>query len=78
MAIELRIPQIGVTMQEGDLIEWLVEDGAAVATGDVIYVLGTDKSDSEIESPADGTLRIKLEVGTGYPVGTLVAEIDQA
>ncbi|MEV6348278.1 lipoyl domain-containing protein [Actinoplanes sp. NPDC051851] len=78
MAVEVRIPQLGVTMQEGELVEWLVADGATVSTGDPIYVLGTDKADNEIEAPADGVLRIKVQERETCEVGTLVAEIEQA
>lgn len=76
MATEVSIPQLGVTMQEGFLEEWLVEDGVTVTTGDPIYLLGTDKSENEIEAPADGVLRIKQSEGETYTVGTVVAVIE--
>jgi pyruvate/2-oxoglutarate dehydrogenase complex dihydrolipoamide acyltransferase (E2) component len=75
MASELAIPQLGVTMTEGVLTEWLVEDGATVSAGQAVYVLETDKSETEIESPVAGALSIKVEAGATYDVGTVVAEI---
>ena len=75
MAAELAIPQLGVTMTEGILAEWLVADGAAVATGQPVYVLETDKTQTEIEAPAGGTLSIKAQAGETYGVGTVVGEI---
>lgn len=75
MAVEVSIPQLGVTMEEGVLLEWLAEDGAPVRSGDVLYTLETDKAENEIESPADGTLRIKATEGETYAVGTVIAEI---
>lgn len=58
MTVEIKIPQLGVTMTEGEITEWLVEDGETVAQGDPIYNLATDKTETEIESPAAGTLEI--------------------
>lgn len=76
MTTEVRIPQLGVTMQEGEIAEWFVEEGAAVKAGDPLYLLESDKTSSDIESPTDGILRIKAAEGASYPVGTLVAEIE--
>lgn len=75
MAVEVSIPQFGVTMEEGVLSEWLVEDGATVEAGEPIYVLETDKTESEIESPAAGVITIKAEAGGTYACGTPVAVI---
>lgn len=75
MAAELAIPQLGVTMTEGVLAEWLVADGTAVATGQPVYVLETEKTQTEIEAPADGTLSIMAQAGETYGVGTVVGEI---
>lgn len=76
MAFEVKIPQLGVTMQEGTLVEWLKSDGDAVVAGDPIYLLETDKAENEIVSPSDGVLRTKVEAGETYPVGTIVAVIE--
>ncbi|WP_067662702.1 biotin/lipoyl-containing protein [Nocardia miyunensis] len=76
MAHELLIPQLGVTMTEGTITEWLVEDGEAVQEGDVLYTLATDKTETDIESPAAGTLIIVGEVEVEYPVGTVVGRIE--
>jgi pyruvate/2-oxoglutarate dehydrogenase complex dihydrolipoamide acyltransferase (E2) component len=75
MSVEVRIPQIGFSTQEGTLVEWLVADGAAVAEGAPLYTLELDKSIQEIESPASGTLKVHAAVGAVYPVGALIAEI---
>lgn len=75
MAAELAIPQLGVTMTEGVLAEWLVEDGSSVTAGQPVYVLETDKTETEIEAPAAGTLSIKAQAGDTYGVGTVVGEI---
>jgi pyruvate dehydrogenase E2 component (dihydrolipoamide acetyltransferase)/2-oxoglutarate dehydrogenase E2 component (dihydrolipoamide succinyltransferase) len=75
MAAELAIPQLGVTMTEGVLAEWLVEDGATVTVGQPVYLLETDKTEAEIEAPASGMLTIKAQAGDTYDVGTVVGEI---
>ena len=73
--MEIRIPKLGVAMTEGTIVQWLVDDGAAVAAGEPLYVLETDKVENEIEAPAAGTLRIIAAAGGPYPVGTQVGEI---
>ncbi|WP_405146785.1 hypothetical protein OG308_24280 [Nocardia salmonicida] len=73
--MELSIPQLGVTMVEGTLTEWLVEDGATVTAGEGIYMLGTDKVETEIAAPANGVLTIKGEEGETYAVGTVIGEL---
>lgn len=72
---ELRIPKTGDAVEEGTLVEWLVEDGARVAVGQSIYLLETDKVEMEIEAPVAGTLTRIGEAGEVYPVGELVATI---
>ena len=75
MSVEIRIPQIGFAMQEGNLSEWLIADGAAVANGAPLYMLEIDKAVQEVPSPAAGTLKIHGQAGQVYPVGELIAEI---
>ena len=62
-------------MEEGNLVEWLVADGAAVTEGQPLYALESDKSVQEIESPASGILKIGAETGVTYKVGTVLGEI---
>ena len=75
MTIEVLMPQLGWSMEEGTLNSWLVEDGATVAEGDPLYVVETDKTETEIESPAAGVVRFRGMPGEVYPVGACVAEI---
>ena len=76
MAIQVTLPKIGFSMNEGILSEWLVQDGAQVSEGQPIYSLESDKSTNEVESPASGTIRIFGQVGETYEVGSVLAEID--
>ncbi len=75
--IELRIPQAGSEMEEGELTEWLVPTGSRVEEGQNIYVLATDKVEMDVESPASGVLHHVGEVGKVYAVGTVVGHIEQ-
>jgi pyruvate/2-oxoglutarate dehydrogenase complex dihydrolipoamide acyltransferase (E2) component len=75
MAIQVTVPKIGFSMNEGILSEWLVEDGAQVTEGQPLYAIESDKSTNEVESPASGTLKIIGEIGETYEVGTIIAEI---
>jgi len=75
VAVQVTVPKIGFSMNEGMLAEWLVEDGAEVSEGQPLYALEADKSTNEVESPASGKIRIIGEVGETYEVGAVIAEI---
>jgi pyruvate/2-oxoglutarate dehydrogenase complex dihydrolipoamide acyltransferase (E2) component len=75
--MEIRIPKLAVSMTEGTLTEWLVEDGAAVAAGTPLYVLETDKVETEVEAPVAGTVRLLVGAGDTHPVGAVIAEVSQ-
>jgi pyruvate/2-oxoglutarate dehydrogenase complex dihydrolipoamide acyltransferase (E2) component len=76
MSIEILLPKIGFSMNEGVIAEWFVEDGGTVKEGDPLYSIEADKSTNEVESPATGTLRIVAELGETYEVGTVLGYID--
>jgi pyruvate/2-oxoglutarate dehydrogenase complex dihydrolipoamide acyltransferase (E2) component len=71
----LKLPKLGVSMREGTVVEWFVGSGEAVAVGQKLYTIETEKSSFEAESPFAGTLTVLAELGRTYPVGTPVAEI---
>ena len=75
MATEIILPKLGFSMDEGALTEWLVADGGAVKEGELLYLLESDKSVQEVESPASGVLRILKPAGETYDVGTVLGEI---
>ena len=75
MTTPVLFPKIGFSMEEGVLSEWLVADGSAVAEGQVLYTLESEKSTQEVESPASGTLKILVAAGETYKVGDILAEI---
>jgi pyruvate/2-oxoglutarate dehydrogenase complex dihydrolipoamide acyltransferase (E2) component len=69
------MPKIGFSMEEGTLAQWLLADGVEVTLGQPLYTLESDKSTQEIESPANGILKIMAAAGETYPVGHLLAQI---
>lgn len=75
MAIEITMPALSPTMEEGTLASWLVKVGDTVTSGDVIAEIETDKATMEVESIDDGTVaQILIDAGTdNVAVGTLIA-----
>jgi pyruvate/2-oxoglutarate dehydrogenase complex dihydrolipoamide acyltransferase (E2) component len=76
MATEIRVPKIGMSATEMTLTEWMFGDGEAVSAGDVLYTVETDKTATEIEAQASGTLKVIGVEGESYPVGTLIGTIE--
>ena len=72
---EVRIPKTGDAVEEGTLVEWLVEDGARVERGDPLYLLETDKVEMQIDAPCAGVVSRIGKPGEVYPVGRLIATI---
>lgn len=76
MATEILLPKLGFSMNEGQIAEWLVADGATVKEGDPLFSLEADKSTNEVEAPASGTLRIIAQPGEMLPVGSILGHIE--
>ncbi|MFF4799085.1 2-oxo acid dehydrogenase subunit E2 [Streptomyces sp. NPDC001351] len=72
MAVEVLLPKIGLTMQEGTIDEWLVPVGAAVAEGDALLRLATDKVDVDVEAEAGGLFHPVVPAGATVPAGALI------
>ncbi|MBY8827668.1 pyruvate dehydrogenase complex E1 component subunit beta [Hephaestia mangrovi] len=77
MAIELKMPALSPTMEEGTLAKWLVKEGDAVKAGDIMAEIETDKATMEFEAVDEGTIaKIFVAEGTdGVKVGTVIAMI---
>lgn len=76
MAIEIKIPSVGESIQEALLAEWFKKDGDHVKKDEPLFVIETDKVTLEIEAEADGILRIKVEAGKTVSIGQVVGTID--
>ncbi len=77
MAIELKMPALSPTMEEGTLAKWLVKEGDTIKSGDIIAEIETDKATMEFEAVDEGTIAsILVAEGTdGVKVGTVIATI---
>ncbi|MDK2761196.1 MAG: pyruvate dehydrogenase complex E1 component subunit beta [Sphingopyxis sp.] len=77
MAIELKMPALSPTMEEGTLAKWLVKEGDTVKSGDILAEIETDKATMEFEAVDEGTIgQILIAEGTdNVKVGTVIATI---
>ncbi len=79
MATELLMPKLGLTMTEGTIEEWKKKEGDAVAKGDVIYSVATDKLTNDVEADTDGVLlKIVVPAGDTVPCKTVVGWVGAA
>ena len=77
MPIELKMPALSPTMEEGTLSKWLVKEGDSVTSGDILAEIETDKATMEFEAIDEGTIaQILVAEGTdNVKVGTVIAII---
>ena len=75
MGIELKMPALSPTMEEGTLAKWLVKEGDSVKSGDILAEIETDKATMEFEAVDEGTItKILVPEGTdGVKVGAPIA-----
>lgn len=79
MAVEVKMPQLGLTMEEGTVSKWLKQEGDAVKVGDVLLEITTDKLTSEVTAEAEGVLiQIVAQEGEDIPVKGTLAYIGNA
>ena len=79
MPIAVEMPKMTDTMEEGVLVQWMVEEGKAIAPGDIIAQVETDKATMDVEAYDDGVLlkRVAAE-GDALPIGSLIAVLGAA
>lgn len=76
MAAELKVPKLGMDMEEAEIVRWIVEEGAEVEKGDPVLEIDTDKVAYEIEANAAGTIQsLKGAAGEKIKVGATLAYI---
>lgn len=76
MTTEILLPKLGFSMNEGELIEWLIADGGSVTEGEPLFSLESDKSTNEVDAPASGILKVLKPAGETYEVGTVLGLIE--
>ena len=76
MAIEVKVPSVGESVQEAMLSEWFKQDGDMVERDEPLFVIETDKVTLEVAAETSGILSIKVAEGQTVAVGTVVAYIE--
>src|ERR1700684_4727249 len=77
--IDVVMPQMGESIVEGTLTKWLKQPGERVERDEPLFEISTDKVDTEIPSPAAGTLgEILVQEGTTVGINTVVGRIAEA
>src|ERR671929_1055732 len=75
-AVDVVMPQMGVSVSEGTITRWLKQEGEHVEADEPLLEISTDKVDTEVPSPASGTLtQILVQEGETVDVGTKLAVI---
>jgi pyruvate dehydrogenase E2 component (dihydrolipoamide acetyltransferase) len=78
-AVDVVMPQMGVSVSEGTITKWLKSEGEQVEADEPLLEISTDKVDTEVPSPASGTLtQIVVQEGETVEVGTKLAQIGGA
>jgi pyruvate dehydrogenase E2 component (dihydrolipoamide acetyltransferase) len=73
MAIEITMPRLSDTMQQGTVVKWNVKEGQSIKSGDTIADIETDKATMELQSFDDGIVaRLAVNEGQTVPVGTVI------
>lgn len=76
MSHEIVMPQMGLSMDSGEILEWVKQSGDQVKIGDTLFIVESDKAAVEVEAVADGMLHILHHEGSGpIPVGQAVGYI---
>ena len=74
--VDVTMPQMGVSVAEGTVVEWKKQPGDWVQADEIIASISTDKIDTDVEAPATGRVQeLLVEVGTTVEVGTVLARI---
>jgi 2-oxoglutarate dehydrogenase E2 component (dihydrolipoamide succinyltransferase) len=75
-AVDVVMPQMGVSVSEGTITKWLKREGETVEADEPLLEISTDKIDTEVPSPASGTVtQILVQEGETVEVGTKLAQI---
>jgi 2-oxoglutarate dehydrogenase E2 component (dihydrolipoamide succinyltransferase) len=78
MMVEIKVPGVGESVTEAILAQWFKQDGDNVKKGEVLFVIETDKVTLEVESEAQGILKIAVSEGETVAIGAVVGTIDTA
>ncbi len=78
MATAISMPKLGMTMEEGTVVQWPLSPGDPVEKGELLLIIESEKNEVDIESPASGFFRhIYVEEGDTVPCGSLLGAITE-
>lgn len=72
---DLLVPNVSISMQEVQVLRWLVDDGALVRSGETVVEIETDKATVEVEATASGRLQVLASVGAIIAPDAVLARI---
>ncbi|HEY1661270.1 MAG TPA: dihydrolipoyllysine-residue succinyltransferase [Verrucomicrobiae bacterium] len=76
MPVDLKVPEVGESITEGQIAEWLKKDGDEVKKDENVAVIDTQKTTFELPAPEAGRLRILRQAGETVPIGEIVGRIE--
>src|SRR4051794_24609149 len=74
---DVAMPRLSDSMEEGTILKWLKSDGDAIAKGEELVEIETDKANMTYEADEEGTLEIVAQEGDTLPVGETIARIGE-
>src|SRR5213594_3636768 len=78
MPIDVTMPKLSDTMEEGKILKWLKRPGDHVAIGEMIAEVETDKANMELEAYDEGILsEVRVQEGASAPVGSVIAVLSE-
>ena len=77
MATEIKIPNVGESITSANVARWHKQNGEAVAKGETVLTIETDKVSNDIEADVAGVLNILVQEGEEVAIGTVVATLDE-
>ncbi|MGN6573454.1 MAG: biotin/lipoyl-containing protein, partial [Pseudolabrys sp.] len=72
---DVLLPQLGMGMSEGEIVEWLVAEGARVERDQPLVSIENEKTVTELPAPSTGFVHLIAQVGDKLPIETVIAQI---
>ena len=76
MSIDIKIPEIGESISEATMGQWLKEDGDMVEMDEIICEIESEKATMELTAEESGTIQILVKEGETVKIGTVIGRID--
>jgi pyruvate/2-oxoglutarate dehydrogenase complex dihydrolipoamide acyltransferase (E2) component len=74
--VPIQIPKLSLAIHEATPVGWVVADGQMVVEGDALYLVETDKVETEVTASASGVVHWEADLQEAYPVGTRIGRIE--